>query len=187
MGLWIASGCWQVPLGLEGWAFQFHSPDLQGGDRDCWSSYPLMVGDLIEHASVMKKEESEVADLCLTLGDPMDCSLPCSFIHGIFQARILEWVAISFSRGPSWPRDWTQVSCIRGRPITIWATRESSFLCNETSIQIQNPLGWWAHPTTGRLTHPPEAYVLRALLGFTLHTSSGCFLFIIFITFIINQ
>ena len=105
----------------------------------------------------MKKEEDEVANLCLTLGDPMDCSLPCSSIHGIFQARILEWVAISFSRGSLWPRNWTQVSCIRGRPITVWATRESSFLCNETAIQIQNPLGRWAHPAIGSLTHPPRS------------------------------
>ena len=45
----------------------------------------------------------------------MDCSLPGSSIHGIFQARVLEWVAISFSRGSSWPRDWIQVSCIVGR------------------------------------------------------------------------
>ena len=44
--------------------------------------------------------------------DPMDCSQPNSSIHGIFQARILEWVAISLSRGYSWPRDQTHVSCI---------------------------------------------------------------------------
>ena len=43
------------------------------------------------------KSESEVAQLCLTLCDPMDCSLPGSFVHGIFQARVLEWVAIAFS------------------------------------------------------------------------------------------
>ena len=53
----------------------------------------------------MPESESEVAQLCLTLCDPMDCSLPGSSIHGIFQARILEWVAISFSRGSSQPRD----------------------------------------------------------------------------------
>ena len=45
------------------------------------------------------KSESEVAQLCLTLNDPMDCSLPGSSIHGIFQAKVLEWVAIAFSRG----------------------------------------------------------------------------------------
>ena len=44
----------------------------------------------------------------------MDCSAPGSSIHGIFQARILEWVAISFSRGSSGPRNWTRISCIAG-------------------------------------------------------------------------
>ena len=69
--------------------------------------------------------ESEVAQSCPTLCDPMDCSPTGSSIHGIFQARVLEWVAISFSRGSSWPRDWTRVSCIAGRCFTIWATRKA--------------------------------------------------------------
>ena len=56
--------------------------------------------------------------------DPMDCSLLGSSVHGIFQARILEWIVISFSRGSSWPRNWTQVSCISGRLFTNWAMRE---------------------------------------------------------------
>ena len=68
---------------------------------------------------------SEVAQSCPTLCGPMDCSLPGSSVHGIFQARILEWVAISFSRGSSWPRDWTRVSHIVGRHFTVWATREA--------------------------------------------------------------
>ena len=59
------------------------------------------------------------------LCDPMDCSLPGSSVHGILQARILESVAILFSKGSSQPRDWTQVSCIAGRFFTIWATREA--------------------------------------------------------------
>ena len=62
---------------------------------------------------------------CLTLCKPMDCSPPGSSVHGILQARILEWVAIPFSRGSSWPRDWTQVSCIAGGFFTVWATRET--------------------------------------------------------------
>ena len=73
-----------------------------------------------------EKKESEVAQLCPTLCNPMDCSLPGSSIHGILQARILEWVAISFSRRSSRPRDQTQVSCIAGRRrFTFWATREA--------------------------------------------------------------
>ena len=71
----------------------------------------------------------KLSQSCPTLCDPMDCSLPCSSIRGILQARILEWVAISFSRGSSQLRDQTQVSCIAGRRFTIWATREAPFLC----------------------------------------------------------
>ena len=67
---------------------------------------------------------SEFAHSCLTLCDPMGCSLPGFSVHGIFQARVLEWVAISFSREPSQPRNRTQVSRIAGRRFTIWATRE---------------------------------------------------------------
>ena len=54
----------------------------------------------------------------------MNCSLPGSPIHGVSQARILEWVVISFSRRSFWPRDWTLVSCIVGGCFTVWATRE---------------------------------------------------------------
>ena len=55
----------------------------------------------------------------------MDCSSTGSSVHGILQARILEWVAVPFSRGSSWPRDWAWVSYIAGRFFTIWATRET--------------------------------------------------------------
>ena len=60
-----------------------------------------------------------VAQLCPTLCDPMDCSPTDSSIHGISQARILEWVAISFSRESSCARDRTWVSWITGRFFTI--------------------------------------------------------------------
>ena len=56
---------------------------------------------------------------------PMDCSLSGSSVHGIFQARVLEWIAISFFRGSSWPRNRTQVSRIAGRCFTVWAIREA--------------------------------------------------------------
>ena len=67
-----------------------------------------------------------VTQWCPTLCDPMDCSLPGSSVRGILQARILEWVAIFFSRESSWSRDQPLVSCIAGRFFTIWATREAS-------------------------------------------------------------
>ena len=57
----------------------------------------------------------------------MDCSPPGSSVRGILQARILGWVAISFSRGSSWPRDWTRVFCIAGRFCPVWAPREALY------------------------------------------------------------
>ena len=66
-----------------------------------------------------------VAQSCLTLCNPMDCRPPGFSVHGILQARILQWVATPFSRGSSWPRDWTEVSGIAGRFFTIWATWEA--------------------------------------------------------------
>ena len=86
---------------------------------------------------------------CLTLFDPMDCSSPGPSVHGILQARILEWVAMPSSRGSSQPRDWTQVSHTAGKFFTIWTTSNiwylasfhmlmgySSILSGEMSIQV---------------------------------------------------
>ena len=80
-----------------------------------------------------------VAQLCSTLCDSMDCSLPGSSVHGILQARTLEWVAIPFSRGSSRPRDQTQVTRIVGRFFTIWATRKSlfTFKLKQTNNTVQ--------------------------------------------------
>ena len=64
--------------------------------------------------------EVKVTQLCLTLCNPKECP-----VHGILQARILEWVAFPFSRGSSQPRDWTQISLITGGFFTSWATREA--------------------------------------------------------------
>ena len=66
-------------------------------------------------SNAFRKKGSEVTQSCLTLCDLMDCRLPCSSLHGIVQARVLEWVAIFFSRGSSQPRDQTRVSRIVGR------------------------------------------------------------------------
>ena len=66
-----------------------------------------------------------VTQLCPILCDPMDCRPTGSPVNGILQARILEWVAIPFSRGSSQPRDQTQVSHSAGGFFTSWATREA--------------------------------------------------------------
>ena len=76
------------------------------------------------YPKLLTQKESEVAQLCPTLCDPVDCSPPGSSVHGILQARILKWVAISFFRGSSRLRDQTQVSHVAGRRFILWATRE---------------------------------------------------------------
>ena len=70
----------------------------------------------------MKVKKVLVAQSCQTLCHPIDCSLPGSSVHGILQARILEWVAIPYFRGSSWLRDQTRVFCFVGGFFTIWAT-----------------------------------------------------------------
>ena len=89
-------------------------------------------------------EGSEVTQSCLTFCDPMDYSPPDSSVYGVFQARILEWVAISFPRQSSRPRDRTWVSSTPGSLLALWATREDqacsllgcagSSLCMHTRI-----------------------------------------------------
>ena len=98
----------------------FETSILTGWYPDLWSYLAFSVSFCIT-------DECEcvlVAQLCLTLCDPVDCSPPGSSVPGILQARILEWVAIPFSRGSSRPRDRTHVFCI-GRQIPfVWATRK---------------------------------------------------------------
>ena len=81
-----------------------------------------------------------VVQLCPTLCDPMDCGLPGSSVHGILQARILEWVAIPFSGGSSQPRDGARVSCLAGRFFTIWAKGKTH--------------RWWLQPQNLKMLDP---------------------------------
>ena len=68
------------------------------------------------------KYESVIRSVCPTLCDPMGYSPPRSSVLGILQARTLQWAAISFSRGSSWPREQTRVSCTTGQLFTFWTT-----------------------------------------------------------------
>ena len=79
-----------------------------------------------------------VAQLCPTLCNPVDCSPPGSSVHETLQARLLEWIAISFCRRSFQPRDQTQVSHIGGRFSTIWATGFPTFLISCLPICKQN-------------------------------------------------
>ena len=95
----------------------------------------------------------EVAQSCPTLCDPVDCSPPGSSVHGILQARILGWVAISFSRGSSQPRDRTWLSCIAGRRSILWAKLGGRG--GKTGIQSLQHLGFqreFSNHISGKLT-----------------------------------
>ena len=86
-----------------------------------------------------------VAESCLTLCNPTNCSPPGSSVHEIFPTRILEWVVISYSRGSSPPRDWTHVSCVSciGRQILYcWPVKPMYIL---TSIQFYQCVDSWVH------------------------------------------
>ena len=87
-----------------------------------------------------------------TLCDPTDWSPPGSSVHGILLVRILEWVAISFSRSSSLSRNWTQVSCIAGRFFTIWECVGGTkigrllFFSRSASLPVRNPEALlWSH------------------------------------------
>ena len=104
------------------WVSGFQPRDLMGkrGHNSTPNSRDFFIN--LSHYQKWKKG-SEVAQSCPALCDPVDGTLPSSSVHGIFQARVLEWGAISFSRRSSRPRDWTWDSRIVGRCFTIWATK----------------------------------------------------------------
>ena len=135
------------------------------GSQRVWHDCAAFTFIIIIHDSLPQRtllgtaqSESEVIQSCPTLCDPMDCSLPNSSTHGIFQARIWECVAISFSRGSSRPRDRTLVSCTTGRLLTVWATREA--LCKlKCHCSAHRDIFWPCPPMNSynkkkRLTHP---------------------------------
>jgi len=103
-----------------------------------------------------------------TLCDPMDCSPPGFYVYGILQARILEWVAIPFSRGSYWPRDRTQVSCIAGRFFTVWATREVQYMCIN---QFFSSCSSFSFNISVLMLKPPWFFFLL-LVPFTIFSSS---------------
>ena len=105
---WVWSLGWELPL-------------------EKGKGYPLQYSGLEKSKGLQRVRHDwrTFTSLC----DHMDCSPPGFSVHGILQAKIKEWVAISFSRGSSRSRDQTGVSCTAGRFCTIWATREATLWC----------------------------------------------------------
>ena len=94
----------------------------------------------------MGEGDIETGYVCNVLCDPIDYSLPGSSVHGILQARTLEWVAISFSMGSSWPKDQTYISCIGKWILYHWATGGSRYMLQDDfyfqKINLYFP--WWS-------------------------------------------
>ena len=109
-----------------------------------------------------KRKKSEVAQSCLTLCNPVDCSLPGFSVHGILQARTLEWVAISFSRGSSPPRDQTRVSRIGGRRFNLWATRRRWQFSSWAG-----KIPWWREWQLTPVFLPGRSHRQRSLAGYS--------------------
>ena len=134
-GIWLGAGCPARDISQQ-YHFTWSSAvAVKLVSQDIWVAVMvalLVLIFLLHSFSFLQLQGSdilcvcvcEVAQLCPTLCKPVDCSPPGSSIHGILQARILEWVAISFSRGSSQPRDRTWVSCTAGRRSILWATRD---------------------------------------------------------------
>ena len=134
-----------------------------------WENFPVAPGleksQFSFHSqrrAMPKNVQMLVVQSCLTLCNPIDYNPPGCSVPGILQARILEWVAIPFSRGSSQPRDWTWVSCIAGCFFTIWATWEAQRHWAqpigkgppETRTQISGFRVQSAHHYTMELWHP---------------------------------
>ena len=122
------SSIWAAPsLYSQEWGQSRANGRLTPGDQRSWEEHILEIFGVICYHSMTRLvlTEVEVAQFCPTLCNHMDCSPSDSSVHGILQVRMLELVAIPFSRGPSHARVWTQVSCIAGRFSSIWATREA--------------------------------------------------------------
>ena len=105
----------------------FSFPILHSGNHS-WSCC-LLVQHIVGN-NIMYNMHAKSLQSCLTLCDPMDCSQPDSCVHGILWVRILEWIAISYSRGSSQPKDWTHVSCVSciGRQILYYCTTWEALL-----------------------------------------------------------
>ena len=137
----------------------FYSYDSPIGNTNIWLHVKIDQEDTSEMRSAeggnwveayKSPIKVKVSQSCLTLCHPMDCSLPGSSVHGILQARILEWVAFPISRGSSRPKDRTQVFCVTGRFFTMRATKEADVIPNnKKSHWEKDPMSLFAESWKG--------------------------------------
>ena len=113
----------------------------------------------VEPGGLQSESASEVAQLCATICDPIDCSLPGSSVHGIFQAKVLEWVAISLSRGSSWPRDRIQFPALQADALASEPLGKPGYSlcgCKELHMTEQLTHTWMLFTTETKLEQEKE-------------------------------
>ena len=147
--LWFKPGeLWfKSPCSLHSWLYNMWQspptpPHLYKGSRGVGGRQGGREGWIPAPAQETIKKWVFIAQSCLTVWDPTDCGPPGSAVHRILQARILEWVAISFSRDSSPPKYRTPVSRIAGRLFTVWATREAQENMIQPLIKEVRVVGW---------------------------------------------
>ena len=135
-----------LPVVFQGKWKSWSRMELQGAPnghnkklRTDWEDWKTSLSDFKTYClGILNMTKVKVKLLShVRLCDPMECSQSGSSVHGIFQARVLAWVAFSFSRGSSQPRDRTLVSCTVSRRFTVWATREAPWH-KRTFLQNRN-------------------------------------------------
>ena len=125
------------------------------GPKDCHTDWVSQIEKGKYHMMILIVEPNKIiiqvkvkllaAQSCPTLCNPMDCSLPVSSVHGILQARILEWVAIPFSRGSSSRRGWTHSSCTGGQILYLLSHLESSHIATFKKGGVGNSFLNWSY------------------------------------------
>ena len=126
------------------------SLSMEFSTQEYWSESPFPSPGLLLLINTNTKSRSVMSNSLW----PVDCSPPGPSVHGILQARILELVAISFSRESSQPRDQTQVSRIAGRRFNLWATKEAFSLVQDNKYSLSFFFFWlcWIFLTASRLS-----------------------------------
>ena len=145
---YLVPSCAEIPTFLH-WGSYLSLGKVHGSYSNSKSKFERIIYNVMGvaypfgHALCNAWKWKWVTHSCPTLCNPMNCNLPGSSVHGILQVRILEWVAIPFSRGSSQPRDQTQVSHIAGGFFTAWATMEALFNACHTFIPRGKAFHWW--------------------------------------------